>query len=256
MLRQARKDRRSEPPAVHADPRLRRLESAKSRANVSAIGLFDDVQQRAVVVDGQHGVAADAVRIDVALRDERRSAERRQAWAVERDERPQHVDGVVVVGVEDEERRVCRRTPPPTARRQPCRAPPAERQRDAHALGRARALVVVADDVVLGSDDEADVQAAGVGERAQDVVEERPPKRDHRLQPACRRRSTAPRSAVAVRSARCILVPLPRARTRAFTRAASEERVDRADAQENRSRPSSGCGIPVRRHRGRRRRAG
>ena len=84
---------------------------AKSRANVSGSGFSTMSCERARLVDRQHGVAADAVRIDIALLDERRSAERRQARAVERDERAQHVDRVVVVGVEDEKRRAVRRTP-------------------------------------------------------------------------------------------------------------------------------------------------
>ena len=39
----------------------------------------------------------------------------------------------------------------------------------------------IANLIVLGSDDQADVQAAGIGERTEDVVEKWPPKRDHRL---------------------------------------------------------------------------
>ena len=59
---------------------------------------------------------------------------------------------------------------------------PLDRKPDTRPLGRVGALVVVADEIVLGPDDQADVVAAGVGERAQDVIEERPAKRDHRLQ--------------------------------------------------------------------------
>ena len=38
---------------------------------------------------------------------------------------------------------------------------------------------------------EADVQAAGIGERTEDVVEKWPPKRDHRLEARYRRPVTA-----------------------------------------------------------------
>ena len=71
-----------------------------------SIRFFDDVLQRARLVDGQHGEAADAVRIDIALLDERRSAERRQPRAVEGDERAQYVTGVVIVGVQHEKWRL------------------------------------------------------------------------------------------------------------------------------------------------------
>ena len=68
------------------------------------VRLFDDVLEKAVAVDRQHGIAANAIGIDIATSDQSRAIERRQARTVERDECLQHVDRVVVVGVQYQER--------------------------------------------------------------------------------------------------------------------------------------------------------
>ena len=53
-------------------------------------------------------------------------------------------------------------------------------------MEETRLLVMLADRGVLGADDEADVVASGIRERAQHVIEKRPTDRDHRLEPRVR----------------------------------------------------------------------
>ena len=152
-------------------------------------------------------------------------------------QRPQHVGGIVVVGVEHEEGRAAGERLRGEDGVGGASGLRLNRKSDTGPLGRVGPLVVVADDVVLGSDDQADVVAAGVGERAQDVVEERPPERDHGFQSRVgdfRLRRVGGGGCDPPVASWCPYL----GRGRGPSRGRSEKRIDRADAQDD------GVGLP------------
>ena len=90
-------------------------------------------------------------------------------------------DRIVVVGVQDEEVVAAGESLGGEERVRRAERLLLDREGDGDPPGAPVAPVVVAHDAVLGTDHETDLVATGVGESGEDVVEERPADRDHRL---------------------------------------------------------------------------
>ena len=167
-------DRRRKGPAVHAHEHLR----AERRDGIS-VGLLDDLRQHAIGVHANDGELRDTLRVDVAEPHQRVAFEHRDAGAAERTQRSQGMHRIVVVRVEHEH--VLAGGELFSGTHSVCGAewPLLYGKVDPDAGERYLPAIVLANAVVLRPDDETDVRDAGVGQRADQVVEKRAADRDH-----------------------------------------------------------------------------